>query len=88
MKCEECKSCPIKVLCDKTDTIIDEYLSLDVGHDILIEIYGKGRADAIDEIHTELITEIAMLNATDMTDTNLYTFAIRIKEITDRLISK
>ena len=88
MICEECKSCPIKVLCDKVDTIIDENLSLDGEHDILMAIYEKGRADVIAEIHTELITEIAMLNATDMTDTNLYTFAIRIKEITDRLIIK
>ena len=47
--------------------------------------YEKGRADVIAEIHTELITEIAMLNATDMSDVNLYTFAVRIKEITDKL---
>ena len=49
MICEECKSCPIKVLCDKTDSIIDENLSLDGEHDILMAIYEKGRQDAIDE---------------------------------------
>lgn len=47
-------------------------------------IYQQGRADATNEIHTELITEIAMLNATKMTDTDLYAFAVRIKEITDK----
>lgn len=46
MICEECKSCPIKVLCDEVDTIIDETLSFDDMHDILMAIYGKGRADA------------------------------------------
>ena len=50
-----------------------------------LDSYEKGRADVIAEIHTELITEIAMLNATDMSDVNLYTFAVRIKEITDKL---
>lgn len=47
--------------------------------------YDRGRADATNEIHTELITEIAMLNATKMNDTDLYTFAVRIKELTDKL---
>lgn len=50
--------------------------------------YAKGRADAIEEIHTDLSTEIALLNETDMTDVNLYTFAVRIKEITDKLFMK
>ena len=50
MICEECKSCPIKVLCDKVDAIIDETLNFDDMHDILMAIYDKGRADAIDEI--------------------------------------
>lgn len=52
--CEECKSCPIKVLCDKVDTIIDETLSFDDIHDILMAIYEKGRADVIDEIEEKL----------------------------------
>ena len=49
------------------------------------DIVLEARTDAINEIHTELITEIALLNATDMSDVNLYTFAVRIKEITDKL---
>lgn len=56
--------------------------------DLVREVEKIARADAIDEIHTELITEIAMLNATKMTDVDLYAFAVRIKEITDKLISK
>ena len=47
--------------------------------------YQQGRAEVINKIHTELITEIALLNATDMTSVNLYTFACRIKQITDQL---
>lgn len=47
--------------------------------------YYQGRSDATNEIHTELSTEIALLNETKMTDVDLYTFAVRIKEITDKL---
>lgn len=50
MICEECKSCPIETLCDKADAIIDENLSLDGEHDILMAIYEKGRADAEKEL--------------------------------------
>ena len=50
MKCEKCKSCPIEVLCDKVDTIIDETLSFDDIHDILMAIYEKGRADVLKEL--------------------------------------
>lgn len=45
----------------------------------------QGRAEVIKEIHRDLITEIDLLNSTDMTDANLYKFAIKIKEITDKL---
>lgn len=47
--------------------------------------YEQGKADTITEIHSDLVTEIALLNATDMTEANLYTFAVRIKEITDKI---
>lgn len=50
--------------------------------------YQQGRTDAINEIYNDLSTEIALLNEADMTDANLYTFAVRIKEITDKLIMK
>lgn len=49
MICEECKSCPIETLCDEADLIIDENLSLDGEHNILMTIYEKGKTDAIDE---------------------------------------
>lgn len=47
-----------------------------------------GKIYAIEEIHTELITEIALLNATKMSDEHLYAFAVRIKELTDKLLEK
>lgn len=55
MICEECVSCPIKDLCDMVDKIIDDNMSLDGEHDLLMAIYEKGRADAIDDAERELL---------------------------------
>ena len=51
------KSCPIETLCDKVDTIIDENLSLDGEHDILMAIYEKGRSDMLKEIKEAMYTQ-------------------------------
>ena len=50
MICEECRSCPIKDLCDAVDRIMDKSLGLGGEHDILLAIYEKGRADAIEKM--------------------------------------
>lgn len=49
------------------------------------EAYEYGRNDMAEEIYLDLITEIDLLNASDMSDVNLYKFACRIKEITEEL---
>lgn len=49
------------------------------------EAYDNGRNDMAEEIYLDLITEIDLLNASDMSDVNLYKFACKIMEITERL---
>lgn len=48
-------------------------------------MYNKGRADMSEETYLKLITEIDLLNASDMTEVNLYKFACRVKEIAEQL---
>lgn len=80
--------CYLQNIINNMDCVYIDGIKPNNQHFNLAEHDKQIRADAIYEIHTELTTEIAMLNATEMTDVNLYTFAVRIKEITDKLISK
>lgn len=52
--------------------------------DKMNEAYQQGRAEA-EETYLKLITEIDLLNASDMSEVNLYKFACRVKEIADAL---
>ncbi|MCQ2609014.1 MAG: hypothetical protein MJ197_10065 [Bacteroidales bacterium] len=49
------------------------------------EAYNQGRDDMAEETYLNLITEIDLLNASDMSEVNLYKFACRIKEIAEGL---
>lgn len=82
----DCESCILKsALMSDTGKCYVSCLDLE---DALRERDKKVRAETIKEIHRDLITEIDLLNSTDMTDANLYAFAVKIKEITDKLVIK
>lgn len=49
------------------------------------EGYMQGKSDAIKNICRDLTTELDLLNASDMSDVNLYNFAVRIKLMTEQL---
>lgn len=47
--------------------------------------YERGKSDAIKNICRDLTTELDLLNASDMSDVNLYNFAVKIKLMADQL---
>lgn len=49
------------------------------------EAYDNGRNDMAEETYLNLITEIDLLNASDMSEANLYKFACKVKEIAEGL---
>lgn len=51
---------------------------------LIEEIRADERNKTIDEIHTDLSKEIALLSKTDLKDVDFCTFVVRIKEIADK----
>ena len=83
---EKCKSCPIKVLCYKVDTIIDENLSLDGEHNILMAIYEQGRADMLKEIKEAMYTQCFERNNDENGVFEARLRAVGLKEIPQAIV--